>query len=192
MTLSIVLDASVAIPLVWQEDVSAVVRRSVDRWVAHGRSLLVPGPFWAEVVNALTRRHGRPGSAVIEALYELDQLMIATVEIDRPLLLAGLDLVERSGLTIHDAIYLALARSTNARLATFDRELIAAGGGDVVDLWAGGELDPGGHLLREEPAPHGMHQGDVTWPTWPGAGSYLATLRRRAIADAEQATSRRP
>jgi len=192
MTLSIVLDASVAIPLVWQEDVSTVARRNVDRWAAEGVTLLVPAPFWAEVVNALTKRHRRPGSAVLEALYELDQLMIATVEVDRPLLLLALDLVERSGLTIHDAIYLALARSARARLATFDRELIAAAGPDAVDMWGDGEFESGGHRLAERSAPYGAPESSITWPTWPGAGSYLATLRRRAIAEAEQVTVSRP
>ena len=187
MTRSIVLDASVAIPLVWQEDVSAVVRRSVDRWAAEGVTLLVPTPFWEEIVNALTKRHRRPGSVVIEALYELDQLTITSIEVDRPLLLLGLDLVERFGLTIHDAIYLALARSTGARLATFDRQLIAAAGADAVDMWGDGAFESGGHRLAERSAPYGAPESGITWPTWPGAGPYLATLRRRAIVAADDA-----
>lgn len=187
MTRSIVLDASVAIPLVWQEDVSAVVRRSVDRWADDGVALLVPTPFWAEIVNALTRRHRRPGSVVIEALYELDQLTITSIEVDRPLLLLGVDLVERFGLTIHDAIYLALARSTGARLATFDRELIAAAGADAVDLWDEGESESGGDRLAERAASDRIPERDSTWPTWPGAGPYLATLRRRALLAADDA-----
>jgi predicted nucleic acid-binding protein len=179
---SIVLDASVAIPLVLQEDASAAVRGKVDRWIADGDSFFVPAPFWTEVVNALTKRHRRPGSVVIEALYELDQLAITTVEVDRPMLLAGLDLVERFGLTIHDAVYLALTQSIGARLATLDRELIAAGGADVVDLWDEDDPGPAGHRVKEQPAPYGSADRPVTWPTWPGAGSYLATLRRQAMS----------
>jgi predicted nucleic acid-binding protein len=175
---SIVLDASVAIPLVWQEDVSAIARRRVDHWLVEGHNLLVPAPFWTEIVNSLTKRHGRPGSAVIEALFELDQLAITTVDVDRPLLVAGLDLVERFGLTIHDAVYLALAHATGSRLATFDRELIAASGVVAVDMWD----ERRGHRLADEPAPYGQTDRPVTWPTWSGAGSYLATLRRRALA----------
>lgn len=178
MMSGVVLDASVAVSLVRREDPSVRVRRAMDEWSAAGVSLLVPGPFWAEIVNALTKRHGRPGSAVIEALFELDQLSIATVEVDRPLLLAGLDLVERFGLTIHDAVYLALAQAMEARLATFDRELIAAGGAVAIDMWD----DQRGDRLAEEPATYGLANRPVTWPAWSGAGSYLATLRRRALA----------
>lgn len=178
MISAVVLDASVAVSLVRKEDQSVRVRRALDEWAADGVSLLVPGPFWAEIVNALTKRHGRAGSAVIEALFELDQLAITTVEVDRPLLLAGLDLVERFGLTIHDAVYLALAYATGSRLATFDRELIAASGAVAIDMWD----ERRGHRLADEPASYGQANRPVTWPTWSGAGSYLATLRRRAMA----------
>lgn len=177
---TVVVDASVGVPLVWQEDFSPVAHRNAARWLSDGTSLFVPAPFWAEIVNSLTRRHGRPGSTVIEALYELDQFAMTTAEVDRPLLLAGLDLVERLGLTIHDAIYLALARSMGARLATFDRELIAAGGADIVDMWADKEPERRNLGLAEGRASYGPTEGSVTWPSWPGAGSYLATLRRQA------------
>ena len=184
MTALLVLDASVAMALVRAEDSSARVRDALGRWATDGVSLIVPAPFWAEIVNSLTKRHGRSGAAVIEALFELDQLSIATVEVDRPLLLAGLDLVERHGLTIHDALYLALARSLGARLATFDRELVAAGGADIVAIWDDRPPERRGHDLRETRAPYGrVAERPVTWPTWPGAGAYLATLRRLAMAD---------
>lgn len=182
MTETIVLDASGGVPLVWVEDISPLARDRVARWVAEGAALVVPASFWTEVVNVLTKRHHQSGAAVIEALYELDQLPMTTIGLDRPLLLAGLDLVERSGLTIHDAIYLALARSTGARLATFDGDLIRAGGPDVIDMWQGDLGQPGGHRLGEDPVPYDRAERPVTWPTWPGAGSYLATLRKQAIA----------
>lgn len=176
----IVVDASVAMSLLQKEPTSIDVRAALDRWATDGTMLYVPAPFWAEIVNALTKRHRRPGARVIEALFELDQLMMVSIEIDRPLLLAGLDLVERSGLTIHDAVYLALARSLGAKLATFDQELIAAAGSDGINMWAIGSN--GGHRLAEERAPYGSTQRPVTWPSWPGAGSYLAALRRQAMS----------
>lgn len=180
MSTVIVLDASFALSLLREEATSVSVRAALDAWATDRSSLVVPTPFWAEIINALTKRHGRPGSEVIEALYILDQLTITTVEVDRPLLLAGLDLVERSGLTIHDAVYLALARSIGAKLATFDRALIAAAGGDAIDLWP--DKSGTGHRLAEESAPYGGVERPVTWPSWPGAGSYLATLRRQAMS----------
>ena len=179
---SIVLDASVGVALVWDEDISPAARRTVSDWAVDGTSFVVPASFWTEVVNALAMRHRQPGSIVIEALHKLDEVEVDTVQIDRPTLLAGLDLVERAGLTIYDAIYLALARSLGARLATLDRELIVAGGSDAIDMWQVGRLGPDGHRLAEQPAPYGRSERPVTWPTWPGAGSYLATLRRQAMA----------
>lgn len=179
---SIVLDASVGVALVWDEDTSLAARRTVGDWAVDGTSLVVPASFWTEVVNALTMRHRQPGSIVIEALHKLDEVEVDTVEIDRPTLLAGLDLVERAGLTIYDAIYLALARSLGARLATFDRELISAAGPDVIDMWQDGSPGPGRHRLAEEAATYGRDERVPTWPAWSGAGSYIATLRRRALA----------
>lgn len=177
---SIVLDASVAIPLIRPEAGSAAARRNVDQWVVDRVALFAPAPFWAEVVNALTKGHGLSGGVVIETLFELDQFSITTVEVDRPLLLAGLHLVERSGLTIYDAVYLALARSIGAKLATFDHALIAAASSDAIDLWEG---EPGpGHRLAEERPPYGSTERPATWPSWPGAGAYLATLRRQAMS----------
>jgi PIN domain len=117
---------------------------------------------------------------VIEALFILDQLTIMSVDVDRPLLLAGLDLVERCGLTIHDALYVALARSIGAKLATFDSELLVAAGSDAADLSMYGR-DPG-RRSSEVSAPYGSPERPVTWPSWPGAASYLATLRRQAMS----------
>ena len=179
----IVLDASVAISLLRGEGSATRVRRKLDEWFAERVELVVPSSFWTEIVNVLTKRHRQSGFEVIEALYELDALTIRSVEVDRPLLLDGLDLVERFGLTIHDAIYLALARSIRAQLATFDRELIAAGGIDIVDLSDDDGTEGGGHRTGEARAACGAPERPVTWPSWPGAGAYLGTLRRQALAE---------
>ena len=180
--MTVVLDASFAIALLRPEEGSGAARRAIDRWLAEGIELAVPTPLWVELVNALMKKHRRSGSQVIEALFELDQLGLITVEVDRPTLIAVLDLVETSGLTAHDATYLAVARATGDRLATFDHELIAAGGPDVIDMWADRGPEPGVHRPAETPAPYARDEGSPTWPSWPGAGSYLATLRRQAMA----------
>ena len=181
MSTVIVLDASFAMSLLREEATSVSVRAALDTWATDSVSLVAPAPFWAEIINSLTKRHGRPGSEVIEALFILDQLTITSIDVDRPLLLAGLDLVERSGLTIHDALYLALARSIGAKLATLDSELLVAAGSDAADLSMYGR-DPG-RRSSEASAPYGSTERPVTWPSWPGAGSYLATLRRQAMSD---------
>ncbi|HYC07563.1 MAG TPA: type II toxin-antitoxin system VapC family toxin [Candidatus Binatia bacterium] len=178
--MTVVLDSSVGIALVRPEVGSSLARLAVDRWSRDRTELVVPSLFWIEVVNALTKGHRTTGATVIEALYELDQIRLTTVDIERPIILAALDLIERWGLTSYDATYLALARARDAELATFDRELIVAGGARVVDLYDGRP-----HRFAERPTSYGTSaERAVTWPTWPGAGSYLATLRRRATGSA--------
>ncbi len=173
----IVVDASVAIALVHEEPDSEAIRSSVASWLDEGVELVVPGHFWLEVVNPLARRHGYDSRRLIEALRELDELSIATIETMRPQLILALSLIDRFGLTAYDAAYIALAQTIAARLATTDRILLNAAGTVGLDPRTGSGR---GHRLAEEPAPYVQTERPVTWPSWPGAGSYLATLRRQA------------
>jgi hypothetical protein len=136
----------------------------------------------------LTHRHRFTGAQVLEALHVLDKVGLETVVVDRALLLLTNDLVERYRLTAYDAGYLALARVLGASFATFDRELRMAGS-DILDPAYAAPSDRTSRL-SEEPAPYGEPaavERPVTWPQWSGAGAYLGTLRRRALADAEEA-----
>jgi predicted nucleic acid-binding protein len=171
----IVIDSSVGIPLVRLEPGRDAIRRKVEEWRARGRTLIVPGLFWLEVLNALSRRHGYPGAALVEALYELEELGLATVEPDRAMRLGVADLVERHGLTSYDALYLAVAEQWGALLATGDRALAAAAGSRAIPL---GDAS-GGHRLAEEGAGYGRQP---SWPKWGGSRAYLAELRARALA----------
>ncbi len=171
----IVIDSSVGIPLVHLEPGRDVVRAAVDEWRATGRELLVPGLFWLEIVNSLHRRHRYPGVAVVEAIYELEELDMVTVEPDRAMRLAVIDLVERHTLTSYDALYLAVAEDQDALLATSDEALATAAGTRAVLF--GGDSDR--RRLSEKRASYGS---EPTWPSWSGAGAYLAELRARALA----------
>jgi len=171
----IVIDSSVGIPLGHLEPGRDAIRATVQQWRASGRTLIVPGLFWLEVQNALSRRHGYPGAAVVEALYELEELGLATVEPDRALRLVVIDLVERHGLTSYDALYLAVAEHGEALLATSDRALTAAAGSRAIPL---GDA-PAGDRLAEEAVPYGRQP---SWPHWAGGRTYLAELRARALA----------
>ncbi len=174
---AIVIDASVAVPLLRPERESETIKAAVIRWRQTGHRLVVPGHFWLEVLNALGRRHLYTSADIIEALRELDELELDTVTIERPVQLLIADLMERFGLTSYDAAYLGLAHVIDARLATIDAELSVAAAG----RW----LDPLGtsheHRLAETSAPYGA-EASVTWPRWSGAGAYLAELRVRALA----------
>jgi predicted nucleic acid-binding protein len=171
------IDASVAIPYVHTEDVSPVVRRWLATWMAAGSTLVAPHHFWLEVVNSLARRHRYAGTSVLEAVHELRQLPIESVELDEPAIILVIDAVERHVLSAYDAQYLALAEQLDVSLVTLDRRLAAAAGSRAIDPTG---LSPS---LSESPAPYGS-AARVTWPDYTGAASYLASLRAE-IRDAQ-------
>lgn len=177
----IVVDASVAIALVHDEPHSEAIRAALASWLAEDVELVVPDHFWLEVVNPLARRHGYDSRRLLEALRELDELPISTIETMRPQVIVSITLMDRFGLTAYDAVYVALAQTLAARLATTDTILLRAAGDLGLDPRTGPGLDRGPRL-SEESAPYGQPERPVTWPTWPGAGSYLATLRREAMS----------
>ena len=174
MTTAVVVDASIAITFVLRQRGVDEVDRSIQGWLAEGLELSVPGHFWLEVANALVRRHRLTGVQVMEAIHKLDELGLATIPVDRPLLLLALDRAERFGLTTYDAAYLALADVMDATLYTSDRALLAAAG--ARGLAVGGAND---HRLSEARAEYRTERRP-SWPDYSGASAYLATLRSEA------------
>ena len=187
----IVIDASVGIARVRAEIASPPVRLAFREWAALGIRLVVPSHFWIEVLNSLGKRHRMTLPEIAEALHELDEVAIETVEVDRPLLLAASALIAAHDLTAYDACYLALAEMLDAPLATLDRRLAAAAGGRG-DLIA----EPRGpRHLSESVAPYGseasigsstskLTPGEAHAGRWPGFGAYIAELRARERAHA--------
>jgi predicted nucleic acid-binding protein len=165
----IVLDASVAIALLRREPAAPALAEVLSSSACGAVQLLVPDAFWLEFVNVLVRRYGLSPIEVVEALREMDDLGIATVRIDRPLLLVTIDLQARFGLSAYDAGYLALAEIEDARLLTLDRQLADASGRRAFAI-------PGMHppRLSEQLAPYGE---PVDWARF---GPYLARLRADA------------
>ncbi len=49
-----------------------------------GEPLLVPSIFWLETVSVLARRYRYEPPTIVEAVYELEQVGIATAEVGRP------------------------------------------------------------------------------------------------------------
>lgn len=172
----VVIDASVALAVLLDESGTEAARRVAGRWASTRAELLVPSHFWIEVTNALVRRGGRTSAAAIEGLVVLDGLGARTVEPDRPVLLLAIDAMERFGLSAYDAVYLSLAQSTEARLATLDGRLARAA------TQAGVVVEPGGPMrLAEERAPYAATE--AVRPSWASSavvGRHIAELRRRA------------
>ncbi|MBA2721258.1 MAG: type II toxin-antitoxin system VapC family toxin [Chloroflexi bacterium] len=171
---TVVIDASVAITFVLRQRGVADVDRRFEGWLAEGTEFAVPTHFWLEVANSLLRRHRQTDDRVLEAIHTLDELGLATIPVDRPLLVLALDRAERFGLTMYDAAYLALAETLDATLYTSDRALLAAAGSRGLAV-AGAE----DHRLSEVPATYGA-QRRPTWPDYSGAAAYLSNLRAEA------------
>jgi predicted nucleic acid-binding protein len=170
---AIVLDASVAIARLRLQEASPLVFASLEGWVRDELRLLVPSVFWLEVLNALAKKHRYDGEDLVEAVYELQRIGIATIPFDEPQMWMTIHMQDLHGLTSYDASYLALAETTDARLATLDRELASAAGPRAVYL---GRDPAPGHRISDARAPYGR---EAAWPRWRFAASYLADLRRR-------------
>ena len=173
----VVVDASVALALLRDEVGTRAARSAVAAWNDFETALLVPSHFWIEVSNALLRRHARPPAEVVEALVYLDGLGVRTVEPDRPLLLLAIDQMVRSGLSAYDAMYLALALSMEAQLATLDGRLAEAAGESGILIGSAGKG------LAESHAPYGStRESYAGWSHSAIVGAHIAELRRRAAA----------
>jgi predicted nucleic acid-binding protein len=164
---SMVVDASAAVTLLRREPGHETVRSHLARGAAEGQQFLVPPIFWLEIVNVLARRYRYAPAAIVEAVYELEQVGLTTAELGRPGTLAVIDVVARTGLTSYAAAYLVLAESSEAMLLTADAQLAAAAGDRCLPVGP----DDG---VAEAFAPYAAAQA---WPTWKGAAAYLSELR---------------
>lgn len=176
----VVVDASFALAYLLDESGTPAARAAVALWSGSSANLLVPSHFWIEVTNALVRRRALSPADVVAEFVDLDDLGLTTIEPDRPLLLLAIDQMVRSGLSAYDAIYLALALSTDARLATLDRRLAEAAGD--VGILVGSD---GTGRISDERATYGAgRETYVGWAHTAVVGAHIAELRRKALADA--------
>ena len=132
MSQGVVLDASVALKLVLQEEFSghaeALVRSSIEQ------NLPISGPphLFSEVANALHQR-GRRGDLTDEEAHEaLAKLLGFPIQQAQPDALydQALTFTQRHKMrSLYDCLYVVLAQILDAELWTADRNLINALGG---------------------------------------------------------------
>lgn len=170
-TSPIVIDSSAVIAMIRDEPEGIEAARILRSAVLAGTRVMAPSHFWLEVMNPLMTRYRMSAADVIRSIHDLDRFRIESIELDRPLLLATLDLSERLGLTPYDATYLAVAIAVDGVLLTLDAELAAAAGARLITR--------GRHGLSERST---TYEHDVTWPNYKGASAYLAQLRAETLA----------
>lgn len=163
----LVVDASAALKLLRDEPGRAEVRAHLRDRILSGRPILVPALFWLEIVNVLAMRYRYPPDAIVEAVYQLERVGLATAEVGRPGVLAVIDIVARSGLSAYDAAYLVLAESAGATLLTADARLASAAGDLAILVGTDGGVAETSANYRAE----------RSWAHWKGATAYLAELR---------------
>ncbi len=134
---SVVLDNSTAVDWLMGTDGNDVAAGLVR---SHALDLIVPSLFWAELAYVLGKRIYR-GSidrrfrdgclARARQLIQVTDLETATPS---PSYDRALSLGDQYGLTIYDAVYLELALRREARIITFDNDLIDAARAAAVEV----------------------------------------------------------
>jgi predicted nucleic acid-binding protein len=125
---AIVVDASVAVKwVVAENDAEAALRLLGNR-----SNLCVPAHWLAEAANALwaaCRRGELSEQQAHERVVALAEAPVGTVPLAQ-LAAAAMTIALRLGITLCDALYLAVAEQQDAALVTADRRLFEAARGD--------------------------------------------------------------
>lgn len=137
MRVSLVLDASAVVKWFVEEEESGEMRRIRDLHLNGRVEIHVPQLLFVELANALRYVRGLTAVDVVKALEALRVLRLNVVE-DLTLLGEAVEIAFSHGVTVCDALYVALARATGSKLVTYDKELlekfddIARGAGQLL------------------------------------------------------------
>ena len=128
---AVVVDASAAMAFLAGDEVW------LERWTAWTEAeamVLAPPHFPVEVANALLRSARIPA---IDASARLARLYATGIDVaDRglPGLVGAIELADRYGLSVYDALYLDLALDVDGKFATLDRALARAAAAEGIPL----------------------------------------------------------
>jgi len=123
MRVSLVLDASAAAKWFIEEDESREMRRVIDLHLSGRVAIYVPSILFVELANALRYVSGLTSTDVVNALRALKSLRLNIVS-DLEVLNDAIEIAFNQDITVYDAIYVALARTTGSKLVTYDMELL--------------------------------------------------------------------
>lgn len=173
---AVVCDASLALAWLKGEPLPVWAERFWDD-VRHVRlAVRVPTLFWLELGNHYVRRWDLADEQALEGVVRLERLGFESVEMDRALTVMAIHLARRYRLSAYDAMYLALAETSDRPLATLDGRLATAAGS------LGRRYGPDtGPRIAETSASYDT--GRVADPISLAAlGAYIATLREEIPA----------
>lgn len=172
----VVCDASVALAWLLEEATVPWVGAFQAAVVGRRIHVAVPTLFWLEIGNRLIRTPGVTDAQVLAGFVRLEALGFETVDMDRPLRLMAVQLARQHRLSIYDAVYLALAETSDLPLATLDGRLADA----AVEMGRRHGHDPSprrSHRTHESPAAYGTaRRADPM--SLAALGAYLAELRQ--------------
>ncbi len=123
MQVSLVLDASAVVKWFVEEEESNEMRKIRDLYLKGKVAIYVPSLLFIEFANALRFVKGLTLTDVVNAVKALNLLRLNVVS-DLDILDRAVELAFKTGITVYDAIYVALAKITNSKLITYDTELL--------------------------------------------------------------------
>ncbi len=119
-----IVDASVAIKWFSPEESRDKALQIRDDFINELIEIAVPELLFYEVANALRYSRVLRVGDVRGAVSALLDMQLTMHTLHKELLNEAVDMAYNYGITVYDAVYLALAKRLNSRLYTVDRELV--------------------------------------------------------------------
>ena len=138
--MELVLDASVVVALLVRDSPMDIPNAVLDA-IDDGAIVTVPPHFQLEVANFLVQaqRSGKLAAAVAQQALRYLQHLPITVDssMHGQIFTDVIAIAQRNSITSYDAAYIHLARTRGARLASLNKQLLAAAKAEGVDVLAG-------------------------------------------------------
>ena len=138
--MELVLDASVVVALLVRDSPMDIPNAVLDA-IDDGAIVTVPPHFQLEVANFLVQaqRSGKLSAAGAQQALRYLQHLPITVDSSMygQIFTDVIAIAQRNGITSYDAAYIHLARTRGARLASLDKQLLAAAKAECVDVLVG-------------------------------------------------------
>ncbi|HLE49951.1 MAG TPA: type II toxin-antitoxin system VapC family toxin [Patescibacteria group bacterium] len=124
-----VVDASIIVKLLIEEDGSAVVRELVKK-----EEMVVPDLLFIEVANTLATKTRLSPVQVKEGLELVYELGLRVENTDKKLLVEAAAMAKQKGTAVYDMLYAVLAKRLGVELMTADRKFVSRTKFDFVKL----------------------------------------------------------